>query len=151
MPRINKKEIEKIKKEIQLYMVRTPSISAYQIAKELNRDYELICKLKREVEEEIINKIQKEKIQKAVMEFQMLIEAVMPILWNILGGKRKVYTEEGEIVEAEATPLEKIAAIKTMIEMHRILFEMKKNANMFSDLPQLPEGKNEKEDKKLKD
>lgn len=132
MPKLTKPTIKELKAEIKLWMVKVPAISALQLSQKLNRHYDLINHLKNEIEEENAKKIDQELVTKEIAKFQGLVDGLMPHLWNILvGKKKKTVLETGEI-EIETTPSEKIAAIRTIIENYKTLFDKKFDAGIFS-------------------
>jgi len=132
MPKLTKSDRRKLKNEIKLLLIQYPGISAAQIAKQLGRSHELILYLKKEIDEENAKLIQNELVGVEIMKFQLLYEAVMPHLWNILMKKKKLVTRDGIEVEVESSPLEKVAAIRTMIEGFKDLFDKKFDAGLFS-------------------
>jgi hypothetical protein len=150
MPKRSDSEIQRIKKEIQKLIVQVPGISAYQISQILDKDYEFICRLKKEVEKEIIDSIQKDVIDVEVKKFQLFVESLMPVLWNMLQKEEEVFDENGNKITRLRDPMEKIAIIKTMVDLQRLLFEMKLNAGWFSKQKALPppnQTKGQKENK----
>ncbi|HOA47733.1 MAG TPA: hypothetical protein PK723_04425 [Candidatus Pacearchaeota archaeon] len=132
MPKLTKSDRKKLKSEIKLIMVQVPGISTLQISKQVGRDYDLVAHLKKEIEEELSKNIEEKLVEEEVAKFQLLYEAVMPHLWNILMKKKKIVTREGIETEIESSPMEKVAAINTMIKGFEALFNKKFDAGMFS-------------------
>jgi len=119
MPKLTAPTIKHLKSEIKLWMVKVPGISATQISQKLNRHSDLISYLKKEIEEENAKQIEQESVAKEIARFQLLVDGLMPHLWNILA-------------ESGSSPMEKIAAIRTIIENNRILFDKKFDAGLFT-------------------
>jgi hypothetical protein len=132
MPKLRKSTIKELKSEIRLWMVKIPAISALQLSQKLDRDYGLIRYLKNEIEEENAKNIDQESVVKEIAKFQLLVDGLMPHLWNILVGKKKKTVLEAGEIEIETTPSEKISAIRTIIENYKTLFDKKFDAGIFS-------------------
>lgn len=115
MPKLTKSTVKELKSEIKLWMAKVPGISALQLSQKLNRDYDLIRYVKNEIDEENSKQIEQESVAKEIARFQLLVDGLMPHLWNILA-------------EAGSSPMEKIAAIRTIVENNRILFDKKFDA-----------------------
>lgn len=132
MPKLNRKTVKELKAQIKELLVKMPGISTLQIAQQLGRHYDLITRLREEIEEENAKRIEKEVVEKEIARFQALVEGMMPYLWRILAGKKKVITKDGEEIEVETSPVEKVAAIRAMVENYKILFDKKFEAGLFS-------------------
>jgi len=143
---------EEIKEKIKSVIVRKPNVSKYELARILGIDKDAALKLKKEVYQENLAKVDNQKIFEEVGKLEDQYEALAFECWEIITKEiRIVKDKKGKEIIITIPVREKLAVIKALINDRKTLFYIKLNAGVFQrklgDLK--PERELSEEEKKL--
>jgi len=143
---------EQIRGKIRLVLVQKPNISKYELARVLGIDKDVALRLKKEVCRESLAKADNQKIMEEMGKLENEYNELAFECWKIIDGEMKVVkNKKGKEIRVIIPIRQKLAAIKTLIDNRKTLFNIKLSSGLFQrKLEKLkPKKELSKEDKKL--
>lgn len=135
MPAYNQENEERFIEQLRLIMVRSPRVTVRGATEAMARrgyplDKSYINRLMRKIKGERAKRVTLQTLEKEVAKHEDLVETLANECWRIILDRGKT-DEDGKIISLGSSASDKLRAIKTLVDAHKQLLDIKFDAGVF--------------------